>query len=198
MDARATLLRYGPQYGECLDDFGDRTSPSMTGRAPTGQDYIQLPNPAAASGCGVLLGKAYTSASAAQRILVDTGISDGAVQITFDTLGAASTMLMLARVSLALNNVQCNELEVRADATSWKLFRRTTNAVTTLLNIVQTPAAGDVARLAMHGAALELFVNGVSIGTATDGQNMGSGLHGWIISTDTTARFDGFRVLRAA
>jgi hypothetical protein len=101
-----------------------------------------------------------------------------------DSAGSTGNMMAAVRMSTTDNTMYYGGATNGSFGTSvFQIKKRVAGTITSFVSTTHVYAAGDVIRLAVQGTALTLYLNGVSILTATD-SSIASGRAGFMIQTD--------------
>lgn len=168
------------------DTFTRADSATTLANAETGQAWSALTGT-----WGISSNQAYLAVNAGvdDYAVVDAGISDGTVTVTF---GAPANNQYLAFRATDANNVF---VASSTTSTTLNLYRRSTGTYNQIGTASHTWATGDVVSVWFVGAAITVSVNGVALITATDSFQQTATKHGiGAGSSGTSWRWDNFKV----
>lgn len=139
---------------------------------------------------GISGNAAYCATSTFHGVLfMETSLADVTVQATLTVAGSDSGIC--GRVVDTSNYI----VAAANSTTGIKLFKRVSGTFTQLGSTYVTPLANnDVLALRMDGSDLTVFVNGVSIITATDAAFSTATMHGLRANNDTAVRFEDLSI----
>jgi hypothetical protein len=184
-----------------LDDFARADNASSLGVANTGQSWVMSPS---GTTWGITGGQAYVSsdAPANARAVIDSGISDGTVQVRFAKLADATTSGIQSRLVFRADASGTHFIVQWRPTVGWQMYKLTSagGAFTQVGTTVGTPVAadGDLVQIVLAGPSITLKVNGATVITATDTFQQTATLHGIGTNGTGVARFDDFAVVAAA
>lgn len=181
-------------YAYVSDTFTHANSSSFIGTAPTGQTWSND------SGTwGVISNTAYCSATSAEpgsnsNASIESRVSDCVVNVTISTVSTGNGLIVRADNA----NPGLNHVLIYSDGSTIQIFEKlgigSYTALTTFPGtITYTPTNGDVLSVSMSGTFLNVFVNSVSVGTASSTRYTTNTRHG-LYSDNTTVRYDNFSV----
>jgi hypothetical protein len=175
-----------PSGAIVYDSFNRADSSTTLGVTDTGHSYQILSGSAPKFGIEGNQAKKFTGAS--DYVVVDSGISDGYVEITFSTL--ATDQRLIFRATDLLNNI----ILTKNASNQYQLIKVVAGAATVLQTLSVTPANGDVIRATLNANNITMSVNGVSQTTISDSNFTTATKHGFGSKADLTAKWDNFIV----
>lgn len=167
------------------DTFTRPDSATTLENAETGQAWQVL-----AGTWGIASKTAYCVAHGGTNkacAVVETGMSDGVVEVTHSSLSAGGS-----RLAFRFTDVD-NGFIVGAESAVYQLYRLEAGTYNAIGSWATTPASGDVVRVVMNGSSITVYINGTARITATSTFNQTATKHG-IAAASTSSRFDNFTV----
>ena len=180
-----SLVPSGGSSGGVTDSFNRADNASSLGTADTGQTWTAL-----ASTWGISSNQAYNPGAGANApAVLDSGKSDCTIQVTIATQAGDSGLSFRATDA---NNF----FEVTFSTTQYQVWKIVAGAFTNLASGTITGANGDVLKVVLSGSTIQIFQNGVQLGTnITDAFNQTATKHGLSqVSGSAGARWDNFSV----
>lgn len=159
------------------DSFNRADNTTSLGVTDTGQTWENI-----IAGFGILGNQAYTATQGDRVAVVNSGVSDGKVQITHAVYHQYSKVFWRFTDVSNCYWIEANLIRKKVGVTT-----------TTIATLSQTIATGDTLRIELNGSSHTIYKNGVQVGAFTDSFNQAATKHGIGIYA-TAARLDNFLV----
>lgn len=167
-----------------VTDSFDRADSGTLGNADTGQTWIVHGTAGILSNLARFT--ALGSTPTAGLAWIDSGGSDGVLEVTFSTWN--NTISLLFRLT-----DENNYLLLHFDGgTGWRVLKREAGVVGTVASFAGGIANGDVVKVALSGSSIDCEKNGSALGSTSSSFNQSATKHGFGCHGNVGHRWNDF------